>query len=394
MHNRSFLSKLMAMAESRPRCATRRLALAGAFLAAGCATRGPHPHATEEGFEVAHAIGEAREELPGVVLSRRHFTLEGQLRVTLSATDSAAAERAMAEAFSIADSIEGLLGLHRPASEVNAINAAAGRMPVAVSPWTETIIAAALGWAERTDGAFDPTVGPVVELWGFGPREPTALPDERHLAEARAKVGWQKVRYDSAAHTVFLTEPGMKLDLRAAAKGFALDRMREAMTAAGATSGILDLGGDHLFFGPGTETHKDLWPVDLQDPYDPNHAFAMLEVPGGAVSTTTPYARSVELSGQRVGHLIDPRTGRPASGLASVTVYSRDALVSDILSTGLFILGHGEGCDVVDEWEEIGVVFVMEPDPGQRALVCVTPALRGHMKDLEPPFRPLQTEDR
>lgn len=370
---------------------TRAAALAALALAVGaCASGRDHARAPAEGFEVAHAVQEAREELDGVVLGRRRFALEGQLRVTAAGPDSATAERAIAAAFAVADSVERLLGLHHRSSEIVAINVAAGRHPVTVSPWTETVIAASLDWAERTEGAFDPTVGPIMELWGFGPREPAAFPDEKRVAGARALVDWRRVRYDPDAHTVFLETQGMKLDMRAATKGFALDRMREAMLEAGATNGILDLGGDHLFFGGGTETHRDLWPVDLQDPYDPGLAFASLEVPAGAISTTTPYARSVEVAGQRIGHLIDPRSGRPVRGLASVTVYSRDALQSDILSTALFVLGR---CDLVDEFEEIGAIVVIEPPPGQRAWVCVTRSLRDHVKDMTPPFRPFRVED-
>ncbi len=374
------------------RLAIALLAGASASLAGACAT-GSHGRAPDAGFEVAHAVGDAMEDLPGVVLSRRHFALAGQLRVTAAAADSATAELAIDRAFAAADSVDGLLGLQHRDSEISRINAAAGREAVGVSPWTETVLAAALDWAERTGGAFDPTVGPLVELWGFGPREQPVLPSEARLARALALVDWRGVRHDPAAHTVFLEDVGMMLDLRAAMKGFALDRMREAILAAGATNGIIDLGGDQLFFGSGTPRHGELWPVELQDPYDPNEAFATLEVPAGAISTTTPYARSVEVGGRRIGHLIDPRTGRPAQGLASVTVYSRDAIRSDILSTALFILGGVDRCEEMKEFDDVGAVFVFEPDPGQRALVCVTPGLRGFVRDIDPPFRPLTTED-
>lgn len=359
---------------------------------AGCASGGGGG-AEGEPLPVRRAVAEAYEELPGVVLSERHFVLEGQLRVTVAAPDSAKVRAAVDAGFAAADSVERLLSTHRAGSEILKINAAAGREPVVVSPWTETVMVASLDLAERTRGAFDPTIGPLVTAWGFG-CDQCARPDSARIARALERVGWRKVVYDADAHTVFLPEAGMALDLRAASKGFALDRMREAMIEAGATAGIFDLDGDHLFFGPGTESQQNLWPVELPDPYEPRKAFARLEVREGALSTTSPYSRLVEVNGiGRVGHLIDPRTGRPATGLASVTVYSRDALQSDILSTGLFVLGHVRGCDLIEEWEEIGAILVVDAPAGQRSLVCVTPALRESVKVLEPPYRPLERED-
>ena len=361
-----------------------------ATSATACATGGGYDD--DARLPVREAIEEAYEELPGVVLSDRHYALEGELRVTVAAPDSATARAAIEVGFAAADSVERLLSVHHAASEVSAINEAAGHEPVAVSPWTETVVVASLDLAERTGGAFDPTIGPLVEVWGFG-CDQCARPDSAGVRRALAKVGWRKIRYDPASHTVFLPEAGMALDLRAAAKGFALDRMREAMLGAGATAGIFDLDGDHLFFGEGTESPRNLWPVVLSDPYDPRESFAELEVPAGAMSTTSPYSRTVEMGGERIGHLIDPRTGWPAGGLASVTVFATDAIRSDVLSTALFVLGRERGCDLLDEWEDVGAIFVIEPPLGQRGLVCVTPPMREYVKDLDPPYRPLERED-
>ncbi|MBW3660280.1 MAG: FAD:protein FMN transferase [Gemmatimonadetes bacterium] len=368
----------------------RLLVVVTALLSISCASGGERVEG--ERLAVRTAVREAYQELPGVVLSDRHFALEGEIHATVAAPDTATARAAIEAGFAAADSVEGLVDLHRRGSEVSAINAAAGEEPVVVSPWTETIVAASLDWAERTEGAFDPTVGPLMSAWGFGCEECVA-PDSARVRSALARVGWEKVRYDPEAHTVFLTEPGMALDLRAATKGFALDRMGEAIMDAGATAGIVDLGGDHLFFGPGTEGPENLWPVSLADPYDPGREFARLHVPAGALSMTSPYRRVVELTGGSVGHLIDPRTGWPATGLASVTVYARDAIQSDILSTGLFVLGQQRGCETIEGWRDIGAIFVFEPAPGEKSLVCVTPSLRGRVERLDPPFRPLVRDD-
>lgn len=369
----------------------RTAPLALVLLLVACAGS-PRAH-PEAGLAVRRAIHEAYEELPGALLTDHHFALDGEMWVTVAAPDSATARAALDAGFAAADSVDRLVSVHHAGSEIAAINAAAGREPVVVSPWTETLIAASLDWARRTGGAFDPTVGPLVNAWGFG-CEPCATPNAARIREALSHVGWRKVEYDPEAHTVHLPDPEMRLDVRAAAKGFALDRMRDAMLDTGATAGIADLGGAHLFFGPGTESgDRRLWPVELPDPYDPRHSFATLEIPPGVVSSTSPYSRVVETGQGRVGHLIDPRDGQPATGLASVTVFARDGVQSDILSTALYVLARGGECSMIEGWDDVGAIFVIEAEPGGRSLVCVTEALRGRVKDLDPPFRPLVRDD-
>ena len=124
-----------------------------------------------------------------------------------------------------------------------------------------------------------------------------------HINRIRAKI-----EIDPEAHTIFLPSQGMRLDVRGAAKGFALDRMKEAMTEAGATAGIMDFSGEMLFFGPGPENGR--WPIQLKDPYDPSRGYAYLLLPAGGLSTSNFYDRSVEIGGRRYGHVIDPRTGQ------------------------------------------------------------------------------------
>jgi FAD:protein FMN transferase len=359
---------------------------------AACAG-GPRPEIDDVSIETGRAVSEAYEELPGVVLSGRHFAFAGVLRVTVAAPDSARARDALSATFAVADSVEKLVSPHTPDSEVSAINAAAGRAPVRMSPWTEAMIAAALEWAERTDGAFDPTVGPLVKAWGFGGEE-IAEPSNGQLEAARRLVGWSKVRLDRSAHTVFLTESGMALDLRALAKGFALDRMREVMVGAGATSGIVDFDGDLMFFGPGTASSSDLWTIEVLDPYDPTRSFARLELPAGGFSSSVYYDRAIEIQGGRIGHLFDPRTGYPVRGLASVGVYATEAVVNDILSTALFVMGTQEGLRLAESLHDVEAIFVPDAEPGRPSQVVTTAGLGRYLKELRPPLHPLETEER
>ena len=238
------------------------------------------------------------------------------------------AQRALAAAFAAADSVAHLVVPNFEGSEVRAINDAAGKHPVAVSPWTERIVLATVRWAERTNGAFEPTIGPLAALWGFGV-EVDRPPSPEEIRSALQHVGYSKIEIDVDAHTIYLPDSAMRLDVRGAA-GFALDRMHEAMIEAGATAGIMDFAGEMKFFGPGPE--NGMWPILLKDPYDPSRSYAYLRLPPGGLSTSNFYERSVEIAGQRYGHVIDPRTGQPISGMASVTVYTNEAVAADILA--------------------------------------------------------------
>jgi thiamine biosynthesis lipoprotein len=366
-----------------------RLGLAIALLAApACASAQRQPDPI---LPMGRAFQEAMEELPGVVLIDRHIALEGTVRLLVAAPDSASARTAVEQAFAAADSVEHLISHHISGSEVSRINAAAGSEPIPVSPWTEAMLAAALEWAERTGGAFDPTIGPVIDAWGFS--ETVTVPTNERLEAAQRLVGWSKVRLDRSAHTVLLTEAGMQLELRGLAKGFALDRMHDAMVAAGATSGLVDFDGDLLFFGPGTEGQANLWPIEVPDPYDPTIAFARFELAPGSFSTSSYYDRVIEIEGERYGHLIDPRTGWPVRGLASVSVYAASAVVNDILSTGLFIMGHEAGLRLAEELDGVEAMFVVDAEPGRQSQVITTAGLRRDLKFLEPPLYPLDSED-
>lgn len=362
-----------------------------AFAAlAGCATAGSTPGLGER-LPEPRSVFEDPHILSDHAVFGRHVALSAEVRVVAAAESEEASERAIAAAFAAADSLAKLVVPNVESSEIRAINEAAGKNAVRVSPWTERIVLATVRWADRTGGAFDPTIGPLAELWGFGVQVSRA-PTEAEIRQALTRIGYSKVEIDPDAHTIFLPDEGMRLDVRGAAKGFALDRMKEAMMDAGATSGIMDFAGEMLFFGPGPE--DGLWPIVLTDPYDPSRNFAYLLLPPGSLATSSFYDRSVEIGGRRYGHVIDPRTGQPIAGMASATVYTNEGVVSDILATGLFVVSCKDGprcaeaAAIVERYPELSAIIVPEPPPGDNAQVTVTTRLRPHVIRLQRPFRP------
>ncbi|HET9332799.1 MAG TPA: FAD:protein FMN transferase [Gemmatimonadota bacterium] len=367
-----------------------------AFAAlAGCATAGSTPGLGER-LPEPRSVFEDPHILSDQAVFGRHVALSAEVRVVAAAESEEASERALAAAFAAADSLAKLVVPNVETSEIRAINEAAGKSPVRVSPWTERIVLATIRWADRTGGAFDPTIGPLAELWGFGV-EVSRAPTDAEIRQALARIGYSKVEVDPEAHTIFLPAEGMRLDVRGAAKGFALDRMKEAMLEAGATSGIIDFAGEMLFFGPGPE--DGLWPIVLTDPYDPSRNFAYLLLPPGSLATSSFYDRSVEIAGRRYGHVIDPRTGQPIAGMASATVYTNEGVVADILATGLFVVSCKDGprcteaATIVERYPELSAIIVPEPPPGDNAQVTVTTGLRPHVIRLQRPFRPTAEPD-
>ncbi len=376
-----------------PEHLNRYLLTALAVVLSGCVAGGTP--GIGERLPEPDSVFDDPEMLSDEAVFGRHSVLAADVRVVVDAPSEDMAKAALAAAFAAADSVERLVIPNYEKSEIRAINQAAGDHPVAVSSWTERIILATVRWADRTGGAFEPTIGPLAELWGFGEeigRAPT--PDEIH--QALSHIGYSKIEIDRDAHTVFLPDAGMRLDVRGAAKGFALDRMREAMVEAGATSGIMDFAGEMLFFGSGPENGH--WPIQLKDPYDPSRNYAYLLLPPGGLATSNFYDRTVQIGGRRYGHVIDPRSGQPTAGLASVTVYTDEGVTADILATGLFSFGCQQGTcteivDIVERYPDLDAIVVPEPAPGDDAIVTVTSGMRPHVLRLQRPFRPAAEPD-
>ena len=366
-----------------------------ALALAGCATAGSTPGVGER-LPEPRSVFEEPDLLSDEAEYGRHVALSAEVRAVAAAESEEASERALAAAFAAADSVAKLVVPNFEGSEIRAINEAAGKSPVRVSPWTERIVLSTIRWADRTGGAFDPTIGPLAGIWGFG-ADVVRAPTPAEVQQALADIGYSKIQYDPAEHTIFLPDEGMRLDVRGAAKGFALDRMREAMVEAGATAGIIDFAGEMLFFGSGPENGS--WPIVLTDPYDPARNYAYLLLPPGSLATSSFYDRSVEIAGRRYGHVIDPRTGQPIAGMASVTVYSNEGVVADIVATGLFVVGcrADPGCadavEIVERYPELEAIIVPEPPPGDNAQVTVTTGLRSHVVRLQRPFRPAAEPD-
>ena len=253
--------------------------------------------------------------------------------------------------------IEGLMTTWRPDSELSQVNALAGRSPVHVGDETFAVIEEALHTSEISGGTFDITFEGLHGLWKFDedldPHPPTA-------AEVKARlsiVGYKHVHLDREHHTVFLDKRGVKISLGGIAKGYAIDRAVRVLDQAGLTSFYAQAGGD--LFARGKKPDGSAWSAGVRDPRgDANEYFALLPVSDHAFSTAGDYERTYFVGGKRYHHIIDPRTGFPATASRSVTIYAPTALQADAIDDAVFILGPDKGLALVESLPDVGAVIV------------------------------------
>lgn len=257
--------------------------------------------------------------------------------------------------------VDSLMSNYRDDSEVSRINRAAGSGRwTRVSAETLEVLELAMHHGRSSGGAFDPTVGPVVDVWGFY-RETGALPPGAALDSARALVGWRHIEVDRGARRVRLPRAGMRLDLGAIAKGYAVDLALRAASRAGAQRLLVDLGGNIGVLGsaPG----GGAWPLGLRHPRE-DRPFAVVDVETGALASSGDYERYFVHDGVRYAHIIDPRSGWPVRGVASVSVLAPTGVASDALSTALFVMGPERGCAAIEGLAGVAAVWIQAPDPG------------------------------
>ena len=273
--------------------------------------------------------------------------------------------------------IESVLSLHLSQSEITAINENAGVQPVEVSQRTFDLLQRAKELSEQSDGAFDITIAPVVELWGITSDHPH-VPTDEELAQAMALMGLEDLVLDEEACTAYLTRPGMAIDLGGIAKGWTADQLREYARELGAERGYVSLGGNLMIIGERPD--GDPFKFGLRDPQgDASTYLGTVTLEDGCtMATTGGYERYFEEDGIRYHHVLDPRTGYPAdSDLLSVAVISKDGTLADYLSTTLFVQGLDAAKEAAGS-EDYALVMV-----DQENNVWISGSLRGNFEPHE-----------
>ena len=262
------------------------------------------------------------------------------------------AREALARARALCRRLEARLSEWRPDSDISVINRSAAQRVVPVSPLVRRVLTGALHTARVTGGAFDVTWYPLAELWR-GAEQSGRLPARAAVAAALQHVGWQKVSLTGAG--VRFRQARVRVGLGGVAKGLIVDELFAELRRAGYEHVVVNIGGD--LRTSGRDEHGEARRVAVRDPYDPQRIVAHLAAADIAIATSGNYLRGFVVAGQRFGHIVDPRTGEPASFDGSVTVLTRDAAMADALATGLFVMGPDDGLALVERTPGVEAVF-------------------------------------
>lgn len=277
---------------------------------------------------------------------RVEFVLDDYVTITAYGKDQSRVEEAVDTAFRELFHVQDIADRYRPESELAAVNREAGSHAVKVSEDLWEILETGMEIYRASNGAFDITVGPLVDLWdvvGRGERGDPPPTDEE-VAKAREAVGADRLELDAAARTVRFTRPGTVIDVGGLAKGYALDRAAEALRAHGVASGYISMISTDLTLGDKPSGGGPLWRIAVLDPRGEGYLATLLLGGESYISTSGDYQRYFEYGGVRYHHILDPRTGYPARGAVSVTVVGgRNGAWSDGLSTAAFVMGYPEG---------------------------------------------------
>jgi len=268
-------------------------------------------------------------------------------------------EEKITHAFSEVRRVENVFSVYRENSEVSRINRLAYGQPIRISDEVFGLIETALEYSKRTDGAFDITVKPLVDLWASA-KVSGMMPGEEEIKAALAKTGPQNVILDKAFKTISFKKRGMSIDLGAIAKGYATDRAIAMLKQEGITAAIVNSGGDMYCLG--MRSKKEPWTIGIQHPRDREKTFLELKLADEAIDTSGDYEKFFVLNGKRYSHIIDPRTGYPVGDeVVSATVTAGDSVTADIYATALCVLGP-KRLDIIKEAKGVEAMIVVNED--------------------------------
>jgi len=285
------------------------------------------------------------------------------------------------------EQVNSLMSTYRPDSELSRLNAHTAGTPFPVSPPLLHVLGRAIEISRQTHGAFDVTVGPIVNAYGFGPQDkPVTLPTDAELDRLKTRVGYQMIDLDAQAGTVTKGRPDLYIDLSAIVKGYAVDQVAAILDAHSIANYLVEIGGEIRVRGHNMSGHR--WQIGVEKPTGQGRTVhRVLALTDTAMATSGDYRNYYVNNGSRISHTIDPHTARPVTHhLASVTVLCEDCETADALATALMVLGPEEGYN----WAErsgIAALFLMrqgtdayseQETPGFTALTSSSPQGKGN----------------
>lgn len=314
---------------------------------------------TKRGMSFPALTGTQREPAnPKLTASRPTATLDElfyesrpamgtSFEIYLYASDHERASELFEAAFDEIERVEEALSNYRPSSELSRINANAAEGPVVTDKEVFDLLAQAFDYSQRSDGAFDITVGKLMKAWGFF-RGSGHFPSDEELTSARQQTGWQNVKLDKRVRSITFLKRGIELDLGGIGKGYALDRVAELLREAGVKAALISSGSSSIY-AIGAPPGKVGWPVRIPNPMDRTRTLYTILLKDQSLSTSGSYEKFFHINGRTYCHIMDPRTGRPVEGMLQTTVITPKATDSDALSTAVFVMGPQPSAKLLDK---------------------------------------------
>lgn len=253
--------------------------------------------------------------------------------------------------------IEKLISSWDANSQTSEINRNAGIKAVKVDKELFDLIARSIDISKLTEGAFDISFASIDKIWKFD-GSMTGMPSEEAIKASVAKIGFKNIELNKENSTVFLKLTGMKIGFGAIGKGYAADKVKKMLIEKGVIAGIINASGDMNTWGK--QPNGKEWTIAITNPFNKNKVFALLPINEGAVVTSGNYEKFVTFNGIRYTHIINPKTGYPATGIISATVFAPKAELADALATSVFVLGKEVGLDLINQLPKIECIIIDE----------------------------------
>ncbi len=287
--------------------------------------------------------------------SRKLSLMGSSFSITVVAESQLKADTYIDLAVNEISRIENLISSWKESSETTEINKAAGIKAIKVDNELLMLIKRSLMISKLTSGAFDISYASMDKIWKYD-GSMTQLPSKDEIAESIAKVGYNNIIIDEEKSTVFLKLKGMKIGFGGIGKGYAADQAKKLLIAQGVSGGIINASGDMNTWGK--QANGEDWLVAITNPLNKEHAFGLFPISNRAVVTSGDYEKFVEFAGKKYSHIIDPRTGYPASGIISTTVFADSAEMADALATSMIVLGQEVGLNLINQLPNTECILV------------------------------------
>ena len=291
---------------------------------------------------------------------RKLFMVGSPFEVTAVAKDTIKANEYIDLAVSEVKRVENLISDWIPTTQISDVNRNAGIKPVKVDTEVFELVERSIKISQITNGAFDISYASMDKIWKFDGSMKT-MPTQEAIKKSVDKIGYKNIILNKKEHTIFLKSEGMKLGLGGIGQGYIADKVKDLLFSKGCLSGIINVSGDINAWGKQPDGKS--WNVGIVNPLNKNKIFATFPIEDSAVETSGSYEKYVIFNGMRYSHIIDPRTGYPATGVVSVSVFAKKTEIADALATGIFVLGVDVGLDLVNQIK--GVECIIVDDKGK-----------------------------